>query len=315
MHHRRTRGLWLAIAILLTACDLLRAPSISPSAGVESSPPASASASGPISDEYPVVLAAGDIAACDSRGDEATATLLDELDGTILALGDLAYEEGTAEQFADCYDPTWGRHRDRTQPVPGNHEYETKGAAPYFDYFGPVAGDPDEGWYALDLGEWHVIGLNSNCDEVGGCGADSAQATWLEGDLAANSAFCTLAFWHHPRWSSGEEHGSDDRTDAFWRLLSDAGADVVLAGHDHQYERFEPMARDGAADPDGMVEFVVGTGGRSLYEFGAILPTSAVHDGSTYGVLKLTLRPHAYDWEFIPASEGGFTDAGTAACR
>ncbi len=262
-----------------------------------------------------MILAAGDVAACDSDGDEATAALLDDLDGTILIPGDIAYPSGRTEDFDDCYHPSWGRHRDRTYPVPGNHEYETNGAGPYFDYFGAVAGDPDEGWHSFDLGEWHIIGLNSNCDEIGGCGPGSAQVSWLDADLRASSARCTLAFWHHPRWSSGEEHGTDDLTDTFWRELHDAGVDVALTGHDHQYERFQPLDADGTAEPDGMVEFVVGTGGRSLYGFDEILPTSAAHDNSSYGLLKLTLRADAYDWEFVPTSDTGFSDSGTADCR
>ena len=263
-----------------------------------------------------VVLAAGDIAGCDSSGDEATAGLLDSLDGPVLALGDLAYPSGTADEFATCYDPSWGRHQSRTWPVPGNHEYETPHAAAYFAYFGAAAGDPGEGWYSFDLGDWHLIALNSNCGEVGGCGIDSPQADWLRTDLAAHAATaCTLAYWHHPRWSSGAEHGSDPRTDALWRILSVAGAEVVLTGHDHEYERFVPVDASGAASPEGMVEFVVGTGGRSLYDFAAPLASSAVRDNSTYGVLKLTLHPDAYDWLFLPAIAGGYSDAGSAECR
>ncbi len=259
-------------------------------------------------------MAAGDIGACDSSGDEATAALLDGMDGTILALGDLAYPDGTVRDFDSCYETSWGRHRDRTRPIPGNHEYESDDAVPYFQYFGDAAGDPGEGWYAFDLGTWHLIALNSNCDAVGGCDAGSEQAQWLQEQLAALSlpSGCTLAYWHHPRWSSGHEHGSAQSRTASGGPHN-AGADVVLTGHDHQYERFVPMDVEGAADPDGMVEFVVGTGGRSLYEFAEILPTSAAHDNSSYGVLKLTLRPGAYDWEFvstsIPASGRGHPTA------
>lgn len=241
--------------------------------------------------------------------------MLDGLDGTILALGDLAYESGTTEQFAACYDPSWGRHRSRTWPVPGNHEYETAGAAPYFAYFGAAAGVPGQGWYSIDLGAWHLIGLNSNCEEIGGCDLDSPQADWLRADLAANNAACTLAYWHHPRWSSGDEHGSDPRTDALWRILAVAGADLVLTGHDHVYERFVPMDAEGVAATDGMVEFVVGTGGRSLYRFKTTLPTSATHDNTTFGVLQLTLRPDAYDWEFVAATGTRFADSGSADCH
>ena len=262
-----------------------------------------------------VVLAAGDIAGCDSDGDEVTAAMLDDLDGTILTLGDNAYPDGTAADFANCYEPTWGRHLSRTYPSAGNHEYETEGAAGYFAYFGDRAGKPGEGWYSFDLGAWHLIALNSNCEAIGGCGPASPQAAWLRTDLAEHPTTCTLAYWHHPRWSSGDEHGSDPQTDALWRILVTAGADLVLTAHDHIYERFVPMDASGAAAPTGMTEFVVGTGGRSRYGFGAILATSATHDNATDGVLQLTLHPDAYDWEFVSASGTRFADSGSADCR
>ena len=304
-------------AVLLAACTASGSPSVSPSGSPATNPsPASSPSPAPTPPPAPnVVLAAGDIGSCDVSGDEQTAALLDHLGGTVLTLGDHAYRNGTADDFASCYDPNWGRHRDRTYPIPGNHDYRTTDAAPYFAYFGARAGRPDEGWYSFDLAGWHVIALNSNCDEIGGCGADSPQAAWLRADLDAHPVACTLAMWHHPRWSSGDDHGSDPRTDAFWRLAHDEGVDVVLSGHDHEYERFVPMNADGAAEPDGMVAFVVGTGGRSLTGFGPILPTSAAHDNSTFGVLKLTLRPHGYDWEFVPATNTAFTDTGSADCR
>jgi hypothetical protein len=314
-HARACRALLLLLAVGVAGCAPSGGQSVSPEPTAAFSASASSSGAVPAGGEA-VVLAAGDVAACDSVGDESTAALLDGLDGTILALGDLAYPSGRVYDFAKCYDTSWGRHRDRTYAVPGNHEYETAGAIPYFTYFGAAAGARDESWYVFTLGDWRLIGLNSNCDEVGGCGPDSPQAQWL-GDLLAepHQPACTLAFWHHPRWSSGDEHGSDPRTDTFWRLLSEAGADLVLTGHEHQYERFGPMDADGAADPDGMVEFIVGTGGRSLYEFADILPTSAAHDGARYGVLKLTLRPSAYKWEWVPTSYSGFTDVGAGDCR
>ena len=200
--------------------------------------------------------------------------------------------------------------------MPGNHDYRTFGGAePYFAYFGTRAGTPGQGWYSFELGTWHVVALNSNCDQVGGCGSTSAQLEWLAADLAAHPADCTLAYWHHPRWSSGNQHGSDDRTDAFWRLFADAGAEIVLNGHEHVYERFAPMNGTGAPDQDGLVEFVVGTGGRPLSQFDAALPTSVVRDNTTLGVLQLTLRAGGYDWAFVPVTEGGFTDAGSADCH
>jgi hypothetical protein len=267
-----------------------------------------------------LILAAGDIAACDSTGDEATASLVDELipeeAASVVVLGDLAYENGSADDFARCYEPSWGRFRDRTLPTPGNHEYNTPDAAAYFDYFADeTVGEPDAGWYVTERPGWRLIALNSNCDEVSGCGRGSRQWSFLTDQLrATDPGDCVLAFWHHPRWSSGDEHGSDDQTDALWRALADAGADLLLTGHDHTYERFVPMDADGAPDPAGMTQFVVGTGGRSLYGFGEILPTSAAHDSSTYGVLQLTLREGAYDWAFVPTEDGGFTDSGSASC-
>lgn len=310
----------IGLIAAMCACVPVGSPTATPTVtpGVSLLPfPTPDSIAGPFT-----MLAAGDIADCNSTGDEATAALLDELiaehGGTVLALGDLAYKSGTVDEFANCYDPTWGRHKGRTIPTPGNHEYETPGAAGYFDYFGDYGGVPDASWNVFEFGSWHIVALNSNCDEIGGCGPGSPQAQWLADSMPSISPFpgrCTLAFWHHPRWSSGVEHGSDPQTDTLWRMLYEGGVDLVLTGHDHEYERFAPMDADGKAVPNGMVEFVVGTGGRSLYEFAEILPTSAAHDNTTYGVLKLTLHRASYDWEFVPASESAFTDAGTASCR
>jgi hypothetical protein len=305
----RISALTLAVAVALAGCTASPIPSVSPTAIPSVAPSRSASA------DAPVVLAAGDIAGCDLDGDEATADLLDELDGAVLTLGDNAYPDGTAENFADCYDPSWGRHRERTHPSAGNHEYDTPDASAYFAYFGERAGARGEGWYSFDLGAWHIVALNSNCDEVGGCDGSSPQAAWLRADLQAHPAACTLAYWHHSRWSSGDAHGSDDRTDSLWRILHDAGADLVLSGHDHAYERFVPMDADGAASTEGMTAFVVGTGGRRLYAFGQILPTSATRDNANLGVLRLTLRADRYEWEFVSVSTTTFSDAGSAGCR
>jgi len=307
------RALVLVLLVAVAACAPSEPPPTPPTFLPASLSPAPGSAS-PADDEV-VVLAAGDVAACDSDGDEATAALLDVQPGTVLTLGDHAYPDGSAADYAECYDPSWGRHRDRTRPVPGNHDYDTPGAGPYFAYFGVRAGAPGEGWYSFDLGAWHVIALNSNCDDVGGCDANSPQAAWLIADLRAHRAACTLAFWHHPRWSSGIEHGSDSRTDTFWRMLLDAGADLVLSGHEHHYERFRPMDADGGPASAGMISFVVGTGGRPLYEYGSALPTSAARDNSTLGLLRLTLGPDQADWEFLSATGGTFNDAGSTGCR
>lgn len=263
-----------------------------------------------------VLLGAGDIASCVSEGDEATARLLDTIDGTVFTLGDNAYPSGTPVEFAACYDPSWGRHTSRTRPAPGNHDYHTRGAFGYFDYFGDAAGKPDKGYYSYDLGLWHIIVLNSNCSKIDGCGPGSPQEQWLRADLAAHATTCTLAYWHHPRFSSGT-HGGDAALDAFWRALYEHHADVVLGGHDHDYERFAPQTPSGKPDPTrGIRQFVVGTGGDRLRKFeGPAIANSEVRHSETHGVLKLTLYPTSYAWEFIPIAGGTFTDMGTGRCH
>ena len=264
----------------------------------------------------PVLIAAGDIATCDGDDDAATAELVTGIDGTVSTLGDNAYERGSTDDYTDCYDPTWGAFKERTRPAPGNHDYETAGASGYFDYFGAAAGAPAEGWYSYDLGSWHLIVLNSNCDEIGGCDAGSDQMRWLRADLATHPTACTLAYWHHPRFSSGTVHGSDEALEPIWWALYDAGADVVLAGHEHNYERFAPQDPTGAPDAArGIREFVVGTGGRHLYDLGGPLPTSEVRNDDTFGVLVLTLHPSGYDWAFVPVAGATFTDEGSASCH
>jgi hypothetical protein len=261
------------------------------------------------------LLAAGDIASCESDGDERTARLLEARPGPVLALGDLAYPSGTAREFAECYGPSWGRVKARTHPAPGNHEYRGDAdAAPYFAYFGAAAGAPGAGWYSFSVGAWHVVALNSNCDRVGGCERDSPQGRWLAADLAAHPAPCTLAFWHHPRFNSGALHGNARRLAPFWEILQEHGADVILAGHEHVYERFAPQDARGRADPNGIRQFTVGTGGRSLRGFGEVEPNSEVRSGDAYGVLALTLEPAGYAWEFLPVAGARFTDRGRAAC-
>ncbi|HEX9869338.1 MAG TPA: metallophosphoesterase [Candidatus Tectomicrobia bacterium] len=264
----------------------------------------------------PVLAGAGDIAECNNPGGEATAKLLDSIVGTVLALGDNVYESGTAAEFATCYEPTWGRHKARTRPSLGNHEYLAPGARDYFAYFGPAAGDPGKGYYSYNAGTWHVIVINSNCAEVDGCHAGSAQEQWLRGDLAAHRTVCTLAYWHTPRFSSGEWHGSFSEMQPIWQALYDAGADVVLSAHEHNYERFAPQDPNGVPDPvRGIREFVVGTGGKSHYPLGAGIANSEVRNDKTFGVLKLTLHPTTYDWEFVPVAGETFTDSGVASCH
>jgi hypothetical protein len=265
----------------------------------------------------PVLIGAGDIASCSSSGDEATADLLDGLSGTVFTLGDNAYESATAAEYANCYDPSWGRHKARTMPTVGNHEYNlSAGASGYFGYFGAAAGDPDKGYYSYDRGQWHIISLNSMCENAGGCESTSPMVTWLKADLAANPKVCTLAYFHHPLFNSGAEHGNDPKMRPSWDALYAAGAEVVLSGHEHTYERFAPQTPGGAADPaQGIREFVVGTGGASHYPFGTIQPNSQVRNSDTYGVLKLILHPGSYEWQFVPEAGKTFTDSGSDQCH
>jgi PKD repeat protein len=265
----------------------------------------------------PVLVGAGDIADCGLTNDEATAALVANIPGTVFTAGDNAYDNGTAAEFADCYNPTWGRFKSRTRPAPGNHEYNTPGATGYYGYFGSAADDPSKGYYSYDYGGWHVVVLNAECNSVGGCDAGSPQEQWLRSDLAAHPATCTAAIWHEPRFSSGTDHGDDPRSQVFWEDLYYAGADVVINGHDHDYERFAPMDPAGNAEPTyGIREFVVGTGGKELNGFlNKVDRNSVARDARDHGVLKLTLHDVSYDWEFVPVPGGsGFTDSGTAAC-
>ncbi|HMQ51169.1 MAG TPA: right-handed parallel beta-helix repeat-containing protein [Anaerolineae bacterium] len=261
-----------------------------------------------------VLVGTGDIARCSYDEDQATAKLLDKIPGIVFTLGDHAYPDGSDDEFNDCYDPTWGRHQARTRPTPGNHDYHTPGAAGYFNYFGAAAGERGKGYYSYNHGAWHIIALNSECQAVGGCERDSPQGQWLQADLAANPGICTLAYWHKPRFSSGR-HGGSSTVQDFWELLYEAGAEVVLSSHDHNYERFAPQDPDGVADPDrGIRQFVVGTGGAGLYAFDSIQPNSEARNNDTHGVLKLTLHPTGYDWEFVPVAGQSFTDWGSASC-
>ena len=299
----------LSLAVLLTAClgqppvgsAETPAPSHAPSASTGPGPSGSAG-------EEATLLAVGDIGYCNASNDDRVGKLAANLPGTIALLGDIVYEAGTAKDYANCFNPTWGSLLDRIRPVPGNHDYETRDAAGYFGYFAVPSGPADEGWYSYDLGAWHVIALNSECGAIeGGCGKESVELDWLRADLAAHPTQCTLAYWHHPRYSSGL-HGDNAMTELFWAALSRAGADLVLSGHDHDYERLGPV--------DGIRSFVVGTGGRSLYPWpGSPGPHTEVRANDTYGLLELTLRPADYAWRFIPAAGGSFTDSGHAACH
>lgn len=263
-----------------------------------------------------VLLAAGDIADCTNlAGAEATAKILEENEGVVAAIGDLAYPDGTKENF-QCYDQTWGRVKNRTRPAPGNHEFHSQGATFYFEYFGKEAGDPKDGFYSYDLGAWHIISMNSECTEIGGCNEGSREEKWLRADLAAHPAACTLAYFHKPLFSSGGAHGDAPEIRPLYQALYDANADVILSGHDHDYERFAPQDPNGKLDrARGIREFVVGTGGKNHRPFGAPEATSEVRDTTTFGVLKLTLKPNGYDWKFIPEAGKSFTDAGSDSCH
>ena len=277
------------------------------------------------------IVAAGDIA-CDPTDDHyrggsgaasechqrATAELAAAQNpSAVLLLGDIQYESAAIEAFRGSFDPTWGRLKPISYPAPGNHEYVRGDAPGYYSYFGPAAGRADQGYYSFDIGSWHVIALNSNCTKVlGGCSRNSPQTTWLRADLAAHPAACTLAFWHHPRFSAGT-HGNDPRTDRIWRALYDGGADVVLVAHNHDYERFGPQDPDGRADAtQGIRQFVVGTGGRNLARFRTEAPNSEARNAETFGVLRLDLHSSGYDWRFVPEPKpGSFTDSGSDVCR
>jgi hypothetical protein len=269
----------------------------------------------------PTLVAAGDVAC--APGEPRTRFACHQLDtaaliarlkpDTVAVLGDLQYETGAVADFEGSFDRTWGRFRDRMHPALGNHEYGTPGAAGYFAYFGSHAGRPGEGWYSYALGSWHVVVLNANCGVVG-CAAGSPQQRWLRADLAAHPARCTLAYWHQPRFSSGL-HGSDDTLAPLWRTLQRGGADVALSGHDHDYERFAPQDADGRLDPaHGIVQLVVGTGGKSHYPILLARRNSRTH-ASVFGVLRLTLGRGAYRWRFLAEPGVDFGDAGTARCR
>jgi chitodextrinase len=258
----------------------------------------------------PVITAAGDI--CGSSTDcKPTSDLVLSINPTrALTLGDNAYDAGTTSEYSTEYDPNWGRFKSITSPAPGNHEYDTSGATGYFSYFGSLAPAP---YYSYDVGTWHLISLASSSGVSPSSG--SAEETWLKQDLAAHPNKCVLAYWHEPRWSSGTTHGSDSDWDAVWKDLYAAHADVVLNGHEHNYERFAKQNPSGAADPNGIREFISGTGGASHgYPFGTPIANSQVRNDSTWGVLKLTLHPSSYDWQFVPIAGSTFTDSGTDTC-
>ena len=276
-----------------------------------------------------VVAAAGDIA-CDPsdpnyHGGSGTSTACRQkytsdiiVNGdydAVLALGDLQYDSGSLSDFNTVYDPTWGRFKSITYPVVGNHEYGQSGASGYFDYFGSRAGERGKGYYSFDLASWHIIAINSNCGQVS-CSANSTQEQWLRADLAAHSNDCTLAMWHHARFSSGHD-GDNTFMQTMWKDLVDGNAEILLSGHSHDYERFAPQDANGNLDTsNGVRQFVVGTGGAFFTGLGTSFDdNSQAHQNNTYGILQLTLRADAYDWRFVPEAGKSYSDSGTTSCR
>ena len=266
-----------------------------------------------------VVLAAGDIAYCPtdaaSANAAATASVLRRVPGVpVLTLGDNAYVSGTAAEFSSCFAPTWGVELPRLRPSPGNHDYGNAGAGGaeptgYFGYFGRLAGATERGYYSFDIGQWHVVSLNSNINAAAG----SAQALWLRDDLANTARKCILAYWHHPVFTSSPRGDNPKMIDT-WQVLSEFKVDIVLNGHEHNYERFKKQTATGAAATDGIRQFIIGSGG--VGHTAAVTPLKAnseLFNGLTYGVLKLTLAPSAYTWEFLPELAGVVVDASTAS--
>jgi hypothetical protein len=267
---------------------------------------------GPLPGGEVVIAGAGDIAASNMAA-AATAGVLEAINPALVyTLGDNVYPDGSATGYSKYYAPTWGRFKPKTRPIPGNHDYMQPGAGPYFAYFGALAGTPGSGYYAYSAGSWRVYALNSNIPMKAG----SPQETWLRGDLAAHPHACVLAYWHHPRFSAGK-YDDDSRSDGVWRALYDANAEIVLSGHDHNYQRYAPLSPTGVVEPGrGIREFVVGTGGAEHYEVQARKDGSReAQDEQALGVLKLTLRGGGYRWDFVPAGGTSFTDSGSGACH
>jgi hypothetical protein len=316
----RIRRPLVAALIFSVACHdatvpTMRAPAPSPRAAVTAADP--------------VIVAAGDIVCGTATPTDRpckyveTASLVASINPTaVLILGDNQYEVGSLADYNTYYQPTWGAFKTITIPTPGNHEYSTPNAAGYFDYFNGVgvqtgpAGDRSKGYFSTDLGAWHIVSLNSNCVEFHtDCSAGSAQEQWLRADLAAHPNACTLAVWHHTRFSSGKNGGSP-QVAPLWQALYDYDADVIVAAHDHLYERFAPQTASGSLDATrGIRAFVAGTGGKELYPIIAVQPNSQVRYNANFGVLKLTLHATSYDWAFLPISGGAAIDSGTENCH
>lgn len=311
----------LLIGVFVAGCMGSSQQAARASASAKQSPTANGTAPQAAPNEAFVLVGAGDIAGCKAlEGARATAKLIEQIPGTVFALGDLAYERGTAAEFHNCYDSTWGAFKERTRPSPGNHEYGVNGQAQsYFQYWGAQAGPDTRGYYSYDLGSWHIVSLNTNCNAqgLGGCAKDSPQEEWLRQDLAAHPNACVIAYGHHPLFSSGlfRSHAMHPELRDLWRDLYATHAAIFLAGHEHSYERFAPQDPEGHADPvNGIREFVVGTGGRSHDPLGFAIDNSELRNTDTYGVLKLTLTAGGYAWQFVPEEGKTFTDSGSGFC-
>ena len=316
---RRATGLvGIAAAVAVVSAGLLTwGAGVGPLVAGQSAPPAVSPDTSEVepSTTAAVLIGAGDICVLGNIADarKTAALIRARPNASVFTLGDNSNEEGTSAQYEHCYGPTWGVFKARTRPVFGNHDQRTAHGAPYYSYFGPAAGPARLGYYSYDLAaDWHVIVLNCICDEVGGCGAGSPEETWLRGDLMVSAHSHILAMWHIPEFSSGGHDGSTIYR-AWWDDLYAAHADIVLNGHDHDYERFAPQSPDGRADPNGIREFVAGTGGAGHTAIGTLWANSEAHNGDTFGVLQLTLGPRSYRWRFIPVAGGAYTDSGETA--
>ena len=299
------RAVRIAVILLLAAVSMARCSNPGgPSPNPQPSP------SPPIDPGPFVLVGAGDIAICGSPGPQATATLLDAIPGTVFTAGDNTYPSGRMSEFQQCYEPTWGRHLGRTRPTPGNHDYGTAGATPYYEYFGSRAGPPGLGYYSYRLGPWLILALNSEVDSRPG----SAQMQWLTAELATKGTPCMAAIWHRPLFTSGPNGENRDMQD-FWRVLYEFGVEFVINGHDHLYERFTAQDPTGRPDPvAGIRQFTVGTGGVDLYHAVSVKPNSRALS-SSWGVIKFTLSDGSYQWEFIPAAGFSFRDSGNEICH
>lgn len=267
------------------------------------------SVSRPLTETSGVIVGAGDIGYCGTGGAEATARLLDRVSGTVFTAGDNAYMSGSREEYQNCYDPSWGRHRARTRPTPGNHEY-TNGPAPYFEYFGGSAGSGAAGYYSYTVASWTILALNSEIPS----GPGSPQSEWVRNELSTQRSACTAVIWHRPLFSSGRNGDNPDMRD-LWRTLYEFNVDLVINAHDHTYERFAPQDPNGRFDPvHGIRQFIVGTGGAPLYQFANVRANSEVR-AAAWGVATFTLIGGGYQWEFLPVDGETFRDSGSASCH